>query len=1746
MLSMKQRVFRIIAAILAIVMLIGAIPVSAFLISKFTKDKNNSDEPVSLSVSNNNELIQKANSLANGVNVRYSDSTRTDLIISNQDVNLQYTLMGDDERQVDSITTLDGKEYISDTMDMYVRTKDGDTYYSSKTNETVLMNTFRFGYYYYDVRLEGHDFVNLETIINDEDTVYDKIVMDYRACHDMIAEETRDEDNNLVNIKYTTMNSSDPYVYNNSINMDVLKYQYIKLTMTASLKAGVGTMGCQMFVIAGDRDKFSEGQKYSFKIYPDGQEHEYYLPLYSIDDYNGLLKGVRFDFGASVGDVFTISKIEAVGNSGAQDVASIKMSRNFNTYSNKINHVAQLLATKYTPNIQAIGMETKVPVNKVNKIIVKDMFDYHSTLDNVVEGTIEFVGFDIRDVGVIGYIMLKDETSGILKVDLKDGFYVITQERAPKDNCLHAVDDMYKDKKLYNNCNDFYIGQRIYTDKTHSWQGLKEEAYEEYNPLPAKHIKVNADKSTNAKYVGYDALRGCYAFELLALGFGDSYLNYPNKHCNVSFSIIGDTYNRDIYVLSESYDANGNPTGSLESAALLDSSNMMLPIPMEVCKNFGGDGDHNIYQYNEISYGETIFPMVIKAQETNSVNLINMYQNWGNYPLKQISSIEYFQPYYHLSTGVTETNCITNYSASRLPDHRAMSGSWWKNQPQHASAGTHKFLRYTDSDGIYSGEEWCGDMINSYGPTYSDISMSYLSYDAKIKVTYNHIEMPQTDENRGYYTMTYEFLDDITINKFRDNFSFYSVVSNDPTGLYAKIGYLNGNNTHITTERSTTTKTYIPLGDKVPYFSFYNMSGYTTNQSGDAPVYSNVSFIIQDYKLNTTNIAQDTRFVVINYANSLTLSLNIKDTASFKAGDSITINAILMPWGSEKYDYTKLDAPVREVRKSLLEANRLKITALNNCDEIEHPFIPQVKSTNGLNAEFSLKGGASINPDIYPDGVDASGNPLNKYDKTVINNVTIKRERCNNVAVRVYGFGKLKRPVVYEKIGGEWKLYELSSKNNPDKRGYAYDYDGYGVHYDSDGTYSYSFIVPMKDGAEREFKIIVADTYTLSANASGGVINDVDGWTIAENKNAATKLVYQGDKIGSLPEAQRPGYTFAGWYKGTVLSGKTVKVQSTSFDFPPSQLQPNTTYIINYSVTLNSQFANIENIDETSQKLGATLIAYGSTIDYISGIDELKNDLLQIKEGNLTWEDVIGKTYDYVGEYTTPNNLYKFSKIMFYPPQNPSGGVAETRIGDITIQKKEDTPINSMIDMPQNGLTIVAKWTPNQYQATFDANGGTMPASTLPEFNVSADRTKATKAIMVDAAYDNLPIPTREGFEFAGWGTGNNLLDVSGRMQGILTKSTTANPQRFQYNRYYVGMSYNNYYSPNAIVDYSIFDNEITQTNNNTGYGIALPIRVKPNTKYTISGVVEKISANAANGYIANAQYTANGEYINGGTQSVVTTANNCYTLVIICWSSKGDTVKFKNLQVEEGDEKTSYLPHCYSNQVTSTTTNKTPYNHTLVARWKYKVEYNGNGATDGAMEASWFELGKRSKLNTNQYKKEGYKFVGWTSNANIFDHSKVTSQNGSLDFLETSNSSNNFTFKVTKVGDVGSAYGYSYALDVDKSMVGETFKIQSSTTSNGQTAACILCDVYNGDEMIDRVAYHYNGTASFVMPANTTKLVVRIVMVFKEESKVGDTATVSNVKLIRETINNNSTIEDLGLNANGPVILYAKWEKIN
>ena len=161
---------------------------------------------------------------------------------------------------------------------------------------------------------------------------------------------------------------------------------------------------------------------------------------------------------------------------------------------------------------------------------------------------------------------------------------------------------------------------------------------------------------------------------------------------------------------------------------------------------------------------------------------------------------------------------------------------------------------------------------------------------------------------------------------------------------------------------------------------------------------------------------------------------------TFKKGDTITINAIIMPWGSQESDFSGKnfapDVNVRAVRENTI-LNRAFATPVSDCEKVSRCFLPSIRSTNGTSAKFLLSGGE------------------------------------NNIAVRVYGFERLAKPAICELVGGEWEKYELSSINTPDAQGKTHAYDGYNVFFDGDGSYSYSFVVTMNGGKERQFKIEV-------------------------------------------------------------------------------------------------------------------------------------------------------------------------------------------------------------------------------------------------------------------------------------------------------------------------------------------------------------------------------------------------------------------------------------------------------------------------------------------------------------------------------------------------------------------------------------------------------------------------------------------------------------------------------------------------
>ena len=930
------------------------------------------------------ESIAYANSVANGVQGYFTTGNRDAFLMTNQTMTIVNEMSTGGNRQVSTFVNEYGVPYLRDTMSAYVEAG-GKRLYSKDSTASGSMNIFLYGAYHYETHIRGQNFGDSRVIDESVEPVNVLSKMSVGGCHH--ANAVKDRSTGTLTI--TVESPDDPYVnFTGRYGFSADTYDALLVTMRTEYAADAG-----FYLAAGSHGGIDGSQYVSFSVTP-GELRTYLVPLNNVKDYGGTLKSLRIDVGAKGGETVEITEIKAVKTTSS-DVPAVGLDRVLYTYPDKLNTAIHLVTTNEVKNMTAYGMETAIDKSRVKSMLVIDGKGEHTSLEGVDWSTAVAVAFDIDRAGVFGYILTLDKGVGTMTVTEKDGYYIIDQKAAAKSS--------------YKNLEDIYLSQRIYNDATHDFAGFRQAVREERNPLT---VTVTS-KDFGGKSLGYDALRGSYRMDLQGTEFNDAYYRNPDRHYRVDVEVTGDSADRNIYMYTHV------PNGALECAVLLDSQNRVLPYLMQVCKNFQGENEEPIFDHGDPSYGEAYFPMVVKSGETVKFSVLNLYQNWGKFPLKQISSIQFHAPYYHLSTGVTETNCIAPYFVYgkdkwTLPDFRAMSAPLWSGQPQHTSAGRLYFLHYTDAEGNEYASENTVDEVVSHGPTYADIWMNYITDDGRISVDYRHMEMPQTDENRTYYEIRMKVLEDIHFKNFKKDFTFFSMDGRAVT--YDTLGYLDENNQPVVKNAlKEGDSVFYKLGDKSPFVS-YSYSPSTAD-------YVNMAAVIKDYKATiggetyTGGILFEDCWQGLNYGR-LTFDLG---EVTLKAGDEITINMILMPWGSQNTAKDDISNVLNVRNDTCLNPIKVDVKTGSLLSDV---YMPQIKA-EGEVAEFTLSGAD------------------------------------NNMAIRVYGFASYEKPVIEEYVNGAWVTYDVASKNG---------YDGYMAHYDGDGTYSFSFIVDMSNGA-RTFRV---------------------------------------------------------------------------------------------------------------------------------------------------------------------------------------------------------------------------------------------------------------------------------------------------------------------------------------------------------------------------------------------------------------------------------------------------------------------------------------------------------------------------------------------------------------------------------------------------------------------------------------------------------------------------------------------------
>lgn len=134
--------------------------------------------------------------------------------------------------------------------------------------------------------------------------------------------------------------------------------------------------------------------------------------------------------------------------------------------------------------------------------------------------------------------------------------------------------------------------------------------------------------------------------------------------------------------------------------------------------------------------------------------------------------------------------------------------------------------------------------------------------------------------------------------------------------------------------------------------------------------------------------------------------------------------------------------------------------------------------------------------------------------------------------------------------------------------------------------------------------------------------------------------------------------------------------------------------------------------------------------------------------------------------------------------------------------------------------------------------------------------------------------------------------------------------------KWYIGLTGSNYYSREAVLDYSIMENSVYVKWISNGYSVAKCIYCEPNTTYSFTnkyGLIQGQSLNVDIGFYAEdgtpISYTAN--------LTTFTTPENCRYITICMSGTKflNDNFGagcFSDLQLVKGTTATDYVPYGY------------------------------------------------------------------------------------------------------------------------------------------------------------------------------------------------------------------------------------------
>ena len=304
----------------------------------------------------NAKTIEYAERIAGGINTGYSDSSRSQYAITNRNAVFNYNLTAKDRKFVSSLENIKGGVYLENTMDVFVKTNDGNVLYASDTLSSARVNIYRLGHYYYDVHILDQDF----SVVSDISDNAKEISLTRTTVNQM----SRPIQNDDGSITCTVQNSADPYIVFSTARFSTEDYNAVEITLRCE-----SSSSAQLYVAAGG-NSFNPEQLTGFSVTPGDEYITYIIPISQLPNYTGNVTGLRIDIGSVAGEVIDIKSVRALNVQ--YDSVDITLDRNIHAYSDKMNQVLHFVTTDQVDNMTSYGMVTKISADKVDKLIVKD------------------------------------------------------------------------------------------------------------------------------------------------------------------------------------------------------------------------------------------------------------------------------------------------------------------------------------------------------------------------------------------------------------------------------------------------------------------------------------------------------------------------------------------------------------------------------------------------------------------------------------------------------------------------------------------------------------------------------------------------------------------------------------------------------------------------------------------------------------------------------------------------------------------------------------------------------------------------------------------------------------------------------------------------------------------------------------------------------------------------------------------------------------------------------------------------------------------------------------------------------------------------------------------------------------------------------------------------------------------------------------------------------------------------------